>query len=109
MVGGETLLTNQPKIKPWGLPIRAFPCSMEVAEYYWSIAAAAFHNPANDQMFLHNDEGAATPTSFLDHFSRFSQLRPTPHACCFGADWCLESDVVIGLGRQARSAGRPTT
>jgi hypothetical protein len=30
---------------------------MEVAEYYWSIAAAAFHNPNNAQMFLHSEEG----------------------------------------------------
>ena len=30
---------------------------MEVAEYYWSIAAAAFHNPGNADMFLHNEEG----------------------------------------------------
>ena len=30
---------------------------MEVAEYYWSIAAAAFHNPGNAQMFLHNEQG----------------------------------------------------
>jgi hypothetical protein len=30
---------------------------MEVAEYYWSIAAAAFHNPENAEMFLHSSEG----------------------------------------------------
>ena len=27
---------------------------MEVAEYYWSIAAAAFHDPSNAEMFLHD-------------------------------------------------------
>eukprot|EP00937_MAST-01D_sp_MAST-1D-sp2_P005378 g5378.t1 len=33
---------------------------MEVAEYYWSIAAAAFHNPNNEEMFLHEpSEGAS--------------------------------------------------
>jgi hypothetical protein len=30
---------------------------MEVAEYYWSIAAAAFHDPGNAEMFLHSEEG----------------------------------------------------
>jgi len=30
---------------------------MQTAEYYWSLSAAAFHDPGNAEMFMHNKAG----------------------------------------------------
>lgn len=57
---------------------------MEVAEYYWSIAAAAFHDPRNAEMFLHNEEGQVCwkTNDMTGPFWNFSNAR--------AMDWFVE-------------------
>ena len=69
---------------------------MEVAEYYWSIAAAAFHNPQNAEMFLHDEQGRICWKSndMTGPFWNFSNAKANDwFVDQIGAELTRESDI----------------